>query len=121
MTTPFALLLRRRCRAAGLLVPDRVFGLRWSGRMNRERLSGLIRHLPDGLNEIYVHLATGKFAGAAAGYHYREEFDALMAPNIVEACRNSSLRLGGFADFVDPEPVARATTGALMCGDGWMP
>jgi len=121
MTTPFALLLRRRCRAAGLLVPDRVFGLRWSGRMTRERLSGLIRHLPDGLNEIYVHPATGKFAGAAAGYHYREEFDALMAPDTVAACRNSSLRLGGFGDFVDPAPVARARTGALMCGGGGMP
>ena len=108
LTAPFGLLLRRRCRAAGLLAPDRVFGLRWSGRMTRDRLSGLIRHLPDGLNEIYVHPATGTFAGAAVGYHYREEFEALMAPDVVAACRNSSLRLGGFGDFLDPAPACAA-------------
>ena len=46
---PWALLLRQRLRAAGLLTSDRVFGLQWSGRMTRERLRGLITNLPDGL------------------------------------------------------------------------
>jgi hopanoid biosynthesis associated protein HpnK len=100
LTTPFALLLRRRFRAAGLLVPERVFGLQWSGRMTRARLAGLIGCLPDGISEIYLHPATGPFAGAAPGYHYREELDALTAPEIVAACRDSSLQLGGFSDFL---------------------
>jgi len=103
LTAPFAILLRRRLRAAGLLAPDRLFGLRWSGQMTRERLSGLIRNLPNGLSEIYLHPATGPFPGAAPGYRYREEFDALMAAEIVAASRDSSLRLGGFCDFLDPE------------------
>jgi hopanoid biosynthesis associated protein HpnK len=103
LTAPFAILLRRRLRAAGLLAPDRLFGLRWSGQMTRERLSGLIRNLPNGLSEIYLHPATGPFPGAAAGYRYREEFDALMAADIVAASRDSSLQLGGFSDFLDPE------------------
>jgi hopanoid biosynthesis associated protein HpnK len=121
-TTPFAVLLRRRCRAAGLLAPDRVFGLRWSGRMTTDRLSGLIRNLPDGLNEIYLHPATGEFAGAAPDYRYRQELDALMAPDIVAARRNSSLRLGGFGDFLDRKSMARAgSSGAVMSGGGWMP
>ena len=106
LTTPFALLLRRRCRAAGLLAPDRIFGLRWSGQMTRDRLAGLIRNLPNGLSEIYLHPATGPFAGAAPDYRYREELDALMAPEMVAACRDSSLRLGGFSDFLDPETTA---------------
>ncbi|MGO9512536.1 MAG: hopanoid biosynthesis-associated protein HpnK [Steroidobacteraceae bacterium] len=105
LTAPFALLQRRRFRAAGLLTPDRIFGLQWSGQMTKERLLGLIRHLPRGLNEIYVHPATGPYAGAAPGYRYREEFDALMAPEIVAASRDSSLRLGGFSDFLAPEPA----------------
>jgi len=71
--------------------------------MTRERLSALIRNLPNGLSEIYLHPATGPFPGAAPGYRYREEFDALMAADIVAACRDSSLRLGGFSDFLDPE------------------
>ena len=112
LTAPFALLLRRRFRAAGLLVPDRIFGLRWSGRMTRDRLAGLIRNLPNGLSEIYLHPATGPFAGAAPGYHYREELDALMAPEIVAASRDSSLRLGGFGDFLGPA-TARASHGAM--------
>jgi hypothetical protein len=80
--------------------------------MTRERLSGLIRHLPNGLSEIYLHPATGPFAGSAPGYHYREELDALMAPEIVAASRDSSLRLGGFGDFLGPE-TARASHSAM--------
>jgi len=112
LTAPFALLLRRRLRAAGLLTPDRIFGLQWSGRMTRDRLAGLIRNLPNGLSEIYLHPATGPFAGAAPHYHYREELDALMAPEIVAASRDSSLRLGGFGDFLGPE-TARASHSAM--------
>jgi len=100
LTTPFALLLRRRFRTAGLLAPDRIFGLQWSGQMTKDRLSGLIRHLPSGLSEIYLHPATGPYAGAATDYRYREEFEALVDPEIVAACRGSSLLLGGFSDFL---------------------
>jgi hopanoid biosynthesis associated protein HpnK len=103
LTAPLARLLRRRFRAAGLLVPDRIFGLQWSGHMSRNRLSGLIRNLPNGLTEIYLHPATAAFAGAAADYHYREELDALMAAEAIAACRDPSLRLGGFSDFLGPE------------------
>jgi chitin disaccharide deacetylase len=103
LTAPLALLLRRRFRAAGLLAPDRIFGVQWSGQMTRERMSGLIRNLPHGLNEIYLHPATGPFAGAVSGYRYREEFEALMAPELVAACRDSSLRVGGFGDFLGAE------------------
>src|SRR5437868_7927000 len=99
LTAPCALLLRRRLRAAGLLTPDRVFGLRWSGRMTRQRLAGLIRHLPDGLSEIYLHPATGPFAGAAPDYHYREELDALMAPELIAPSRVPRRGLAGSAVF----------------------
>ena len=112
LTAPLALLLRQRLRAAGLLAPDRVFGLQWSGRMTRDRLLGLIRNLPNGLSEIYLHPATGPFAEAAPDYHYREELDALLAPEVVAACHDSSLRLGGFGDFLGPE-TAHASHGAM--------
>jgi chitin disaccharide deacetylase len=122
LTTPFALLLRRRASKAGLLAPDRMFGLQWSGQMTEGRLSGLIRHLPDGLSEIYLHPATGPYAGSAPGYRYREEFDALMAPGVAAACRDSELRLGGFGDFLDTQSTVRAdASGAAMPAGGWMP
>lgn len=118
LTQPFAHLLRRRYRAAGLLVPDQVFGLHWSGQMSKQRLSGLIRSLPEGLSEIYLHPATGPYSGAAPGYRYREEFEALRSAEVVEASRDTSLRLGGFSDFLASQTALHpgAVHGAISNG-----
>jgi hopanoid biosynthesis associated protein HpnK len=110
LTAPFALLLRRRSRAAGMLCPDHVFGLRWSGALHRDRLDGLLRGLPDGLNEIYLHPATGPYPDGAPGYRYRDEFQALLDPGIVARCREPGMRLGGFGDFVDARAEPALTT-----------
>jgi hopanoid biosynthesis associated protein HpnK len=91
-------LARRRFRRAGMLVPDQVFGLRWSGAMTAERLLGLVRNLPPGLSEIYLHPATeGGFSGAAPGYRYAEELAALTDPRVRQAA--SRFSRGGFSDF----------------------
>jgi hopanoid biosynthesis associated protein HpnK len=112
LTAPLAGLLKRQLRAAGLDYPDRVFGLRWSGAMTQARLAGLLRQLPEGLTEIYLHPATGAYAGSAPGYRYRDEMEALTAPDIVKAGRGGTVRLGGFVDFVGPaaagSPAARS-------------
>lgn len=100
VTGPWARLLRHRLRQAGLLTPDSVFGLNWSGAMTPARLKGLIAHLPEGLSEIYLHPATaGGFDGAAPGYRYAEELAALMDSGVAEAARDPHIRLGGFVDF----------------------
>ncbi|MEP6547844.1 MAG: hopanoid biosynthesis-associated protein HpnK [Gammaproteobacteria bacterium] len=99
LTDPFARILRRRARGRRLTSPDSVFGVRWSGQMTKQRISGLIRHLPDGLTEIYLHPATGPFAGSASGYRYQDEFAALLDPEVAALCRDSPVRLGGFGDF----------------------
>ncbi len=106
ITVPFALALRRRLASATLLVAERSFGLRWSGQMSRGRLAGLLRHLPAGVSEIYLHPATGPYPGAAPGYRYQEELEALTAPEVIAACADASLRRGGFGDFL---PGAAAT------------
>jgi hopanoid biosynthesis associated protein HpnK len=100
VTDPWARLSRRNLRKAGLLTPDYVFGLAWSGAMTAPRLKGLIEHLPEGLSEIYLHPATaGGFSGAAPGYRYAEEFAALTHASVVTAAREAGVRLGGFVDF----------------------
>lgn len=105
VTWPWAALLRRRLRRAGLRVPDAVFGLAWSGAMTAARLHGLVTHLPDGLSEIYLHPATsGGFVGAAAGYRYQDELAALTDDGVVTAARNGNLHLGGFTDFANHHP-----------------
>jgi chitin disaccharide deacetylase len=99
VTAPWAHLLRRRLRAAGMRTPDRVLGLAWSGAMTRARLCGLLAALPTGLTEIYLHPALGPYPGSAPGYRYREELEALTAPETAAACRDLNIELGGFADF----------------------
>ncbi len=95
-----AAVCRLRLRAAGLLVPDQVFGLAWSGAVTNLRLHDLIEALPPGLTEIYLHPALdGGFEGAAPGYRYAEEFAALIDPRVIDAVRRSAVALGGFSDF----------------------
>jgi hopanoid biosynthesis associated protein HpnK len=118
LTLPFATLLRRRLAAAGLAAPDRVFGLRWSGQMTRARLAGLIRHLPDGVSEIYLHPATAAYPGSARGYRYREELEALRAPEVIAAARAAGVRLGGFGDFLSG---GMAAAGAVAVHGGEAP
>ncbi len=107
---PWVMLLGRRIRAAGLLTADRVFGLQWSGHMTRDRLLGLLHHLPDGLTEIYLHPATGPYPGSAPGYRYREELAALTSAEVVAARRDASLQLGGFQDFLSPGAAVHTVT-----------
>jgi hopanoid biosynthesis associated protein HpnK len=94
-------LLARRARRFGLLSPEAVFGLRWSGQVTRERLRLLLGRLPCGFSEIYLHPATHDvFPGHAPGYQYVEELAALLDPANVEALRRSGRRLGGYRDVV---------------------
>lgn len=101
---PWARLLRRRARRAGLTTPDAVFGLAWSGAMTAERVAGLLHRLPEGRIEIYTHPATsGGFDGAAPGYRYADELAALLAPECIAAARRPDVRLGGYGD---PQPLS---------------
>jgi hopanoid biosynthesis associated protein HpnK len=98
---PWAALLAIRARQAGLLIPDRTLGLAWSGAMTPPRVAGLLRHLPDGLTELYTHPATGGgFPCEAAGYLYAQECNALIAPASLAAAEASGAARGGFSDFL---------------------
>jgi hypothetical protein len=100
VTAPWARLVRSRFRAAGLLLADNVFGLAWSGAMTPARVQGLIRALPVGLTELYVHPGVaGGFDGAAPGYRYAEELSALVSGDTAAAVRDSGAALGSFSTF----------------------
>ncbi len=94
-------LLGRRARRCGVMSPDAVFGLRWSGGMTRARLRLLLDSLPPGFWEIYTHPATRDvFPGSAPGYQYVEELEALVDTTNGEALARSGHRLGGYQDAV---------------------
>ncbi len=104
IAAPWAALSARRARRAGLTVADRVFGLAWSGAMTESRLAALLRNLPAGRTEIYLHPATaGGFAGSAEGYDYAGEFAALASSAAREALARSGAALGGYGDFATSE------------------
>ncbi len=94
-----ARLLRRRLRRAGLVVPDRVFGLAWTGALDAARLRGLIEQLPPGLTEIYTHPATGPYPRAAPGYHYADELAALLDPIARKILTQDGVACGHFRRF----------------------
>ncbi|HWE99011.1 MAG TPA: hopanoid biosynthesis-associated protein HpnK [Caulobacteraceae bacterium] len=97
----FARRARRRFADAGLMTPDQVFGLAWSGAMTTARLSALLEALPPGLTEIYLHPGMeGGFEGAADGYRYADEFAALTDLDVGRLARRPGVRLGRFADFL---------------------
>jgi hopanoid biosynthesis associated protein HpnK len=82
--------LRRQAIAAGLTVPDQVFGLTWSGHMTAERLRRLVPRLPAGVSEIYLHPATRRDATLAAlmpGYEHTAELATLLDPGLRELLR----------------------------------
>ena len=95
-----ARVLRARFRRAGILTPDQVFGMRWSGAMTSARLRALVERLPPGLTEIYLHPAVrDSYPGSAPGYRYAEELAALVAPEVAVRLTRSNIRRGGFLDF----------------------
>ncbi len=98
VTGPWSHLVRRRFRKAGLYTPEWVFGLRWSGAMTEPRVEGILKNLPGGVSELYLHPATrDDFEDAAPGYRYAEELAGLCARGVIAAAEG--VRRGGFSDF----------------------
>ena len=110
VAAPWAALLRSKARRTGLMVPDAVFGLAWSGAMTEPRLAGLLAHCPDGLIEVYTHPATADgFEGHASGYRYADELAALLSRACREAAAAAGARLGGYADFLSSGSAPNAS------------
>jgi chitin disaccharide deacetylase len=97
---PWARLLGVRLRRVGVTTPAQVFGVAWSGAMTQSRMAGVLRHLPDGLTEMYAHPATAeRLSGAASAGGHRVELEALTAAGLRGLVRASGVRTGGYSDF----------------------
>lgn len=98
---PWCRVLRRRAAKLGMVAPDRVVGLAWSGHFTAERLLGVLPHLPEGVTELYFHPATsGGFPGSASGYDYAGELAALTDPRVAEAL--AGIARGGYTAMLLP-------------------
>ena len=100
---PWLKLMKRRLNAAGLLCCDQLLGIHHSGAMNETLLLAMLRRLPPGVTEIYLHPATesGMSISASAGeYLHRDEYDALRSARVRAALTHLSHGRGGYLDLL---------------------
>lgn len=102
IAAPWARMVAARMRRAGVLVPDQVFGLAFTGALDTGRLRALATRLPDGLTEIYAHpAASDDWIGHAPGYRYRDELAALCDDKVRAALAYRGVKTGSFSMFVE--------------------
>jgi chitin disaccharide deacetylase len=102
LLTPWLALMRARLRHARLASNDQIFGLAHSGAMDESRLLQIVRRLPAGVTEIYLHPATESGSTIAASmpdYRHRDELAALLSPAVRGALADPTIRLGGYGDI----------------------
>ena len=90
---PWAALVKRRVRAAGLSCNDYVFGMFDSGHMTVSRVRAVLSQLPAGISEIYFHPAAAPWDAGdeAAGYDGPGELAALTDAGVAELLRAQGL------------------------------
>ncbi|TAL12802.1 MAG: ChbG/HpnK family deacetylase [Nitrospirae bacterium] len=102
LTAPWSGLLKARLRRAGIRANDCVFGLHDSGNMDADLVLRLLRHLPQGVTEMYFHPATRRCPETErtmSGYHHQREFEALTSPAVREALLASGAQRIAFSEL----------------------
>jgi hopanoid biosynthesis associated protein HpnK len=85
---PWMRWLKWRVNQAGLSCNDFVFGFHDSGHVRAELLERFLRHLPEGITEIYCHPATRRcpeLEDTMSDYEHEEELRALVHPAVKAA------------------------------------
>ncbi len=99
---PWAALMRARCRRAGVMCNDHLFGLHDTGAMDRDTVLRLLAHLPRGVSEIYFHPATAPWPGmdpGMRGYRLADELAALTDPTVAEAIAARGIQRTTFTEL----------------------
>jgi hopanoid biosynthesis associated protein HpnK len=98
---PWLALMRARLDRAGVGYNDHVFGLRHSGGMDEAVMLDILRNLPDGLSEVYLHPAShGHITDSMADYRHADELAALLSPRVRQTIAERYHLCDGFADPV---------------------
>ena len=96
---PWLALMRARLDRAGVGYNDHVFGLRHSGGMDEAVVLDILRDLPDGLSEVYLHPAShGHITDSMADYRHADELAALLSPRVRQTIAERYHLCDGFSD-----------------------
>lgn len=99
---PWTGLLQRRLRRAGIRTNDAVFGLHDSGGMDEALVLRLLPELPDGVTELYFHIATRRCPEIEQDmpeYRHERELAALISPRVRAALQRLGIRPIAFGDL----------------------
>ena len=103
LLAPWAALMKRSLKAHGVVCNDRLFGIARSGSFDENMLLAVLRRLPAGVSEVYLHPGTyrrGPLAPSMGRYRHTEELSALLSPRVRAALAGSDLMRGGYADLI---------------------
>lgn len=88
-----------RLRAAGILAPERVFGLHATGHVDEAYVLALVPRLGAGVSELYCHPAAGDAAAGQASYDHAGELAALTSPRVRAALAAAGVRVAGWGEL----------------------
>lgn len=103
MLTPWIARTRKQLDRAGIRHNDHLFGLSRSGRMDEAALLEILRRLPEGTTEIYLHPAVtsgGAIRGPHGAYRHADELAALLSPRVRAAVEATGAACGGYSDLL---------------------
>jgi chitin disaccharide deacetylase len=98
---PWVALMKARLRAAGIAHNDQVFGIANTGKLDEAVLVDILRRLPPGVTEIYLHPAADSGAPitpAMSDYRHTEELAALLSARVAAATAATGAVRGGYRD-----------------------
>jgi hopanoid biosynthesis associated protein HpnK len=101
LLAPWIALMKQRLKRARMLHNDRVFGIAASGAMDEATMLEILKRLPAGITEIYLHPATESGAVVSPSmptYRHADELAALLSPLVRAAVAAANVGLGGYAD-----------------------
>ena len=102
LLSPWISLMRWRLRRVGIRYNDQIIGITETGMLDQSQLLLSISALRDGVTEIFSHPATGRWNGldpAASDFKFKEEFEALISPDVAAAIENSNITLSTYKDI----------------------
>jgi hopanoid biosynthesis associated protein HpnK len=93
--------MKRKLRAAGFSVPERVYGNLQSGRMNESYFLYLLDHLRAATSEIYFHPAVYPADRAldADEQQCQVEFETLISPRVRERIAQAGVQLTNYIEM----------------------
>lgn len=103
LLAPWLMRMKRRLRAAAMTFNDQIFGIACSGSVDEGTMLDILRNLPAGATEIYLHPATREASPVGSPVACREagELAALLSPRVRAAISATDAACGGYTDLMN--------------------